>query len=326
MKATAVAPSNIAFIKYWGKKVEKLRIPSNGSVSVNLSNLLTTTTVEFSPKLKKDIIFYNKKIVGEGRTHKRVIAHLNRIRNLAKINYKAKTITQTNFPDSVGLASSASGYAALTVAASNAAGLKLSEKDLTILARVASGSACRSIPDGFVEWLEGNSHESSYALSIFPPDYWKLTIVVVVVGREKKQVSSTQGHRVVKESPFFKSRLKNIKKKITDVKKFIKEKNFAKFGHLVEREALELHALTLTSNPPIIYWQPETVRLMNLIQIWKQEGLEIYFSIDAGPNLFLFSKENDTNDLLKKLRDNKFNDFILNKPASGARLIKNDLS
>lgn len=326
LKATAIAPSNIAFIKYWGKKDDKLRLPSNGSVSVNLSNLLTTTTVEFSQKLKEDVILYNKKIISEGRTKKRAITHLDRIRKLAKINDKAKTITKTNFPDAVGLASSASGYAALTVAAASAAGLNLSEKDLTILARVASGSACRSIPDGYVEWLEGNSNESSYAVSIFPEDYWKISVVVVMVGREKKQTSSTLGHKLVEGSPFFLSRLNKIKKKITNVKKFIKERDFTKFGLLVEKEALELHALTLTSNPPIIYWEPETVRLMKLIQIWRQEGLEMFFSIDAGPNLFLFSQEKNIPNLLSKLRENNFNDFIVNKPSKGARLIKNHLS
>src|SRR5690242_8011132 len=147
MKQTAVAPSNIAFVKYWGrKKEESLRLPANGSISMNLSNLLTTTTVEFNKNFDNDEVIFNgekEEIIGN-----RAIAHIDRIRKFAKITTKAKVVTKNNFPTGTGLSSSASGFAALTVAASVAAGLKLSEKELSILARQGSGSACRSIPDG----------------------------------------------------------------------------------------------------------------------------------------------------------------------------------
>lgn len=325
MKATAIATSNIALIKYWGKKDEKLRLPSNGSISVNLSNLLTTTTVEFSPELKEDVIIYNKIPISEGRTQKRVTTHLDRIRSLAKLNYRVKIVTETNFPDAAGLASSASGYAALTVAATSAAGLKLSQKQLSILARVASGSACRSIPDGYVEWFEGETNETSYAKSIFPYDYWKIAITVVIVSREKKEVSSTQGQKVLSANPFFLTRLSRMKGKIVAVKKLIKKRRFTEFGQLVEKEALELHAMTLTSIPPIIYWQPDTVRVMKLVSRWRKEGFEIYFTIDAGPNLFLISEEKNVSRLIKKLKENNIRDFIENKPSVGARLINKHL-
>ena len=325
MKATAIAPSNIAFIKYWGKKNEESRLPSNGSISVNLSNLLTTTTVEFSPTLKKDIVIYNKKQITEGRTQKRVIKHLDRIRNLAKCDYKAKTVTITNFPDATGLASSASGYAALTMAASSAAGLKLSQKQLSILARVASGSACRSIPDGYVEWFEGNADETSYAKSIFSFNYWKIAIVVIIVDREKKEVSSTLGQKFVSSNPFFSIRRSHIKEKLVSVKRLIKERKFSEFGQLVEKEALELHAIALTSTPPIIYWQPGTVELMKLVNAWRKEDLEVYFTIDAGPNLFLICEEKKLNVLMKRLKENKIKDFIVNRPSIGARLIDKHL-
>lgn len=325
MKATAIAPSNIAFIKYWGKKNEKLRLPANGSISVNLNNLLTTTTVEFSPEREKDLIIFNKNTISAGRTQKRVITHLDRIRNLAGINYKAKTVTETNFPDAAGLASSASGFAAMTVAAASSSGLNLSEKELTILARVASGSACRSIPDGFVEWIEGNSNESSYANSVFPPEYWKIDVIAVILSREKKEVSSSQGHKAVGYNPFFKTRLATIAKKIKDIKKYIKERQFVKFGELIEREALELNAMAITSNPPIIYWYPETIKLIKLIHEWRKEGMAVFFSIDAGPNMFIFSETKNTNNLLKNLKLNNFKDFVINQPARGTRLINQHL-
>src|SRR3989344_1854780 len=151
MKATAVAPSNIAFIKYWGRKDEVLRLPENGSISLNLSNLLTMTTVEFSEKYNEDSVIYNGK--QEELVGNRAIKHVERIRQKAKIKLKVKVVTQSNFPPGVGLSSSASGFAALTLAGTKAAGLTLSEKELSILARQGSGSACRSIPDGFVEWF-----------------------------------------------------------------------------------------------------------------------------------------------------------------------------
>lgn len=180
MKATAVAPSNIAFIKYWGTKDDVLRLPKNGSISMNLSNLLTTTTVEFNPDFYQDIVTVdNEQKVIEGN---RVIKHLDRIRSLAKIDYKAKVVSNNNFPSSKGLSASASGFAALTVAGAAAAGLKLSEEELSILARQGSGSACRSIPDGFVEWLDGDTSETSYSVSLYKPDYWDI-VDIVEIGR-----------------------------------------------------------------------------------------------------------------------------------------------
>ncbi|PIY69521.1 diphosphomevalonate decarboxylase, partial [Candidatus Roizmanbacteria bacterium CG_4_10_14_0_8_um_filter_39_9] len=228
MKKTAVAPSNIAFIKYWGKKDEALRLPSNGSISMNLSNLLTTTTVEFDDQYKKD------EVVIEGSTEMRdiqkVIAHLNLIRNRANIKTYAKVMSQNNFPSSTGLSSSASGFAALTVAAAAAAGLSLNEKETSILARIGSGSACRSIPSGFVEWLDGNDSESSYAESIYPPGHWDIVDVVAVVSREKKEVSTTDGHRLASTSPFNELRLSHVSKRIAECKKILKEKKFTLFG------------------------------------------------------------------------------------------------
>jgi len=159
MKGTAIAPSNIAFTKYWGRKNELLRLPENGSISMTLSNLLTTTTVEFSPKYKKDEIIIDSKSVqpDEGE---RIIRHLDRVRAMASVPDKARVVSRNNFPCGTGLSSSASGFAALTLGALQAAGLHMSEKDISILARQASGSACRSIPGGFVEWRNGDTSET----------------------------------------------------------------------------------------------------------------------------------------------------------------------
>jgi len=318
IKATSVAPSNIAFIKYWGKRDEDLKIPLNGSISMNLSNLLTTTTVEFNPDFKKDLIIINDQ--EEGDEGSRVIKHLDRIRKLAKIKHKAKVISKNNFPTGTGLSSSASGFAALTLAASKAADLSLSEKELSILARQGSGSACRSIPDGFVEWLDGNTNETSYAVSIFPPDYWDIVDVVAVVSKDKKEISTTEGQKLAKSSPFFPARLSKIKDKIKLMKKHIQEKNFTLFGELVEQEALELHAIMLTSIPSLVYWLPGTLKVMHAVKRWRQEGLQVYFTVNTGQDIHLICQKKDAEKVVNKAKEiPDVTQTIINYPSNGAR-------
>ena len=318
MKATAIAPSNIAFIKYWGKKDEDLKIPENGSISMNLSNLLTTTTVEFDPKYEKDLITVNSK--SNDQEESRIIKHLDFIRKKANIFLKAKVVSNNNFPDGTGLSSSASGFAALTLAATKATGLNLSEKELSILARQGSGSACRSIPDGFVEWVgEG-------AKSLYPPDYWGIIDVVAIISQDKKETSSTDGQKIASSSPFFQIRFNNINEKILRLKKALEVKNFTEFGRIIENEALELHAIMLTSTPSLIYWQPETIKLMKLVKKWKSEGLEVFFTVNTGQDIHLIIEEKNTKKLVKKLKDIKeVKKIIVNRPVVGVRLTEKHL-
>lgn len=324
MKATAVAPSNIAFIKYWGKKDEILRLPENGSISMNLSNLLTTTTVEFSEKYKEDDITINGN--KDKKERDRVINHLDRVRKLANCKTKAKVVSENNFPTGTGLSSSASGFAALSMAAAVAAGLTLSEKDLSILARFGSGSACRSIPDGFTEWLDGSTSDTSYATSIFSVDYWDICDVVVIVSEEKKDIATTEGQKSATSSPFFPVRLSNIKDKIENIKKYIQQKDFQKFGELVEAEALELHAIMLTSTPSLIYWLPETIRIMKLVKKWRSQGLAVYFTVNTGQDIHLIVEDKNVNALVKVLKDaESTKNIIVNHPSRGARLLTKDL-
>lgn len=325
-KATAIGPSNIAFTKYWGKKDEVLRLPLHGSISMTLSNLLTTTTVEFSDKYKNDQVIINGGGL-EKDAAERVIKHLDRIRQMARIEHKAKVVSNNNFPSGTGLASSASGFAALTLAASAAAGLTtLSEKQLSILARQGSGSACRSIPSGFVEWLDGNTSETSYAVQIFPENWWKIADVVVILSSGKKDVSSSKGQGAAFTSPFLPIRLSNMKKKNQFIKKLIKNRDFKKFGEVLEAEALEFHSITLTQTPPLIYWLPTTVMLMKLVQKWRNEGLDVYFTVDTGQDIHLFCEQKDVEKVkakLKKIKEVK--NIIVNHPGQGARLIQDHL-
>lgn len=325
MKATAIAPSNIAFTKYWGKKDEILRLPLHGTISLTLSNLLTTTTVEFSDMYKEDEIIINGGGQEAGEAE-RVIKHLDRIRKMAKINHKAKMVSNNNFPIGTGLASSASGFAALTLAGVTAAGLKLSEKELSILARQGSGSACRSIPGGFVEWLDGDTSETSYAVQIFPPKSWAIADVVAIISQGRKVVSSTIGQQAVHTSPFLKARVSQMAEKNKLLKKLIKERNFERFGNLVEAEALQFHAITLTQNPPLIYWTPNTVLLMKLVQNWRSKGLAVYFTVDTGQDIHIFVEQKNVNTLKAKLKTLKeVKDIIVNTPGEGTRLINKHL-
>lgn len=325
MKQTAIAPSNIAFIKYWGRKKDPiLRLPENGSVSMNLSNLLTTTTVEFNQDFKSDVIIINdQKEENEGS---RVILHLDRIRKIANIKDKAKVVSKNNFPTGTGLSSSASGFAALTMGAASAAGLNLSEKELSILARQGSGSACRSIPDGFVGWLDGETSETSYAVSLYPENYWDIVDIVAVVSTQTKDVPSSIGHTLAQSSVFFPVRKQYLAGKIEKTKKYLQEKNFIKLGEIIEAEALELHAIYLTSQPSLIYLLPGTLRIMHLVKKWRQEGLQVYFTLNTGQDIHLICERKNAEQVIKLVEKVEgVQKTILNHPCKGAHLVQNHL-
>lgn len=321
MKATAIAPSNVAFVKYWGRKDEKLRLPENGSISMNLSGLQTTTTVEFNDKFKRDEIILNG--IKEELENNRAVKHLDRVRLLAKIDLKAKVNTTNNFPTGTGLSSSASGFAALTLASATAAGLNLSEKELSILARQGSGSACRSIPNGFVEWLDGDTSDTSYGKSIFPPDYFEIADTVAVVSTEKKFLATSEGQKSARTSPFFPERLRLIPDKITRVKKAIEDRDFTVFGKLVEAEALEFHSILFTSEPPLFYWTPQTVAVMKMVQAWRrEESVEAYFTINTGQDIHVLSRSEDAEDVERRLAGlPEVIKTISNIPSKGAQLV-----
>jgi len=322
MKITTQAPSNIALIKYWGKADRKLRLPLNSTISVNLSGLSTTTTVEFSPRYDQDNVFIND--LNNEKSILRTIKHLDRIRKLAGKKLRARVVSKNNFAGAAGLASSASGFAALTLAATKAIGLDLSEKELTILARQGSGSACRSIPNGWVKWEKGKDNQSSFSYSLYSKDYWsEICILSIIVEAEKKKVLSTGGMTLSYTSPFFKLRLLNIDKKIVNLEKAIAKKDFKQMGQIIEDEALELHAITLTQKPALIYWQPSTLTVMKRIKMLREKSLFGYFTMDAGPHLQIFCLKNNCKkiaDDLKKIRGVK--QIITNKIVDGAYLTK----
>jgi len=328
MKATAIANANIALVKYWGKRNSELILPYNSSISMTCEGLSTITTVEFSEKYEKDIIIINDEELK--KDEKDVLGHLDRIRNLAGIDYKAKVVSQSNFPVAAGLASSASGLAALTLAAVKAANLNLSERELTILARQGSGSACRSICEGFVEWHRGEKEDGSdsFAETIAKKEHWKeFRIIATIVSEMKKKIGSRAGMaQTVSTCPYYENWLRTIDEDLKAVREGILKRDFTAVGSVAEYNCLKMHALMITTRPSIIYWEPATMEIIHSVLRWRSEGLECYFTIDAGPNVKVMCLEKDVEEINNRLLElDGVKKTIICKPGDGARVIDRHL-
>lgn len=320
LKATGVANSNIAFIKYWGNRDIAYRIPRNDSVSMNLDHATTTTTVEFDAGLADDQVTIGEQAAQE-TARARVVAHLDRVRALAHLETKARVQSQNSFPTGAGLASSASAFAALSLAATRAAGLDLSERALSILARQGSGSACRSIPAGFVEWIAGSHSEDSYALSIAPPEHWDLRDAIAVVSTEEKKVGSFAAHAAAQTSHFLAERVQALPIRFHHVRRAILAKDLALLGPAIEEDAIELHFIAMTSIPPIYYWSPGMVRVIQSALQWRADGLAVYFTLDAGPNVHLICEAKDVDQVATLARAvPDVLQVIVNAPGGAAHL------
>jgi diphosphomevalonate decarboxylase len=282
--STAIAHPNIAFIKYWGNRDQQLRLPSNGSISMNLDGLHTRTRVRFDPALDRDSLVVNdRQLSGPALT--RVRLHLERVRRLAGIATSAEVTSSNNFPMGAGIASSASAFAALSLAACAAAGLDLSERDLSRLARLGSGSACRSIPGGFVEWQPGTGDEDSYAFSLAPADHWALADCIAVVSHKHKPTGSSEGHLLADTSPLQAARLLQVPRHLEDCRRAILTKDFELLADTMELDSNLMHAVIMTTSPSVLYWQAPTVSVMQAVRAWRKAGASAAYTIDAGPNV-----------------------------------------
>lgn len=303
MEAAARANTNIALIKYWGKRDEKLFLPMNSSISITLDQFFTTTTVQFCEHLTTDVFVLNHHLAEKDETLK-VSRFLDRIRQLARMKLFALVTSTNNVPTAAGLASSASGFAALAAAATKALGLDIEKKELSKLARQGSGSACRSIFGGFVEWQKGvlADGEDSFARPILLGEDWKLSILSVIVASKEKKISSREGmKRTVDTSPFYSGWLGTVEKDIETAKKAISNRDLDMLGTVVEANALKMHATMLGANPPFMYWQSGTMDAINLIQNLRGQGISAYFTIDAGPNVKVLCLQKDAQLIREKL-------------------------
>jgi diphosphomevalonate decarboxylase len=289
--ATALAHPNIALIKYWGNRDETLRLPANGSLSMNLDGLSTQTTVTFSPSLAADALILNGAAVTGGGLQ-RVTAFLDHVRRLAGLDWQAEVVSENNFPVGAGIASSAAAFAALALAASKAADLELDEAGLSRLARRGSGSACRSVPGGFVEWSAGTSDEDSFARSIAPPGHWDLADCIAVISRAHKQTGSTEGHALAGTSPLQAARLADAPRRLKLCRQAVLQRDFSALAEVVELDSTLMHAVMMTSSPPLFYWLPATLTVLEAIREARAGGLPVCCTLDAGPNVHVLCEKN----------------------------------
>ena len=286
--ATAIANPNIAFIKYWGDKDPMLRIPANGSLSMNLSNLQSRTTVSYDSTLERDELILDRK-VPDDLAVERVTRFLDHVRHLAGISYYARVESENNFPTGSGITSSASAFAALSLAASKAAGLQLDERSLSRLARRGSGSACRSVPAGFVEWQPGEDDDSSFAFSLAAPDHWQLYDCIAIVSQEHKKTGSREGHALAETSLLQNTRVGDATRRLDLCRQAILNRDFQAFTEIVELDSNLMHAVMMTSQPRLFYWQPATLAVMRAVVDWRRNGIPVCFTIDAGPNVHVIT-------------------------------------
>jgi diphosphomevalonate decarboxylase len=320
--ATALAHPNIAFIKYWGNQDDDLRLPASASLSMNLGGLHTVTSVHFDTALAGDVVTVNKaSLSGPGLA--RVSTTLDLVRAMGGLQLAARVNSRSNFPVGAGIASSAAAFAALAVASSAAAGLHLEEATLSRLARRGSGSASRSIPSGYCQWLTGND-ETSVASSIAPPQHWDLCDLVVIVSQSHKAVGSTSGHQLAGSSSLQAGRLAMAPARLQACKAALLARDLPVMGPVIEEDAIIMHAVMMSCRPPLYYWSPATMAIIQATQAWRSAGLSVYFTIDAGPNVHLIceaSQADAVEEVARKIPG--VIDVLSSKPGGPARLISN---
>lgn len=307
---TAAAPANIAFVKYWGSRDGERGVPLNASISMTLTRCRSVCTAEFHPGEDggDDEVWLAPADAEPSPAPEPfaapVLVQLQRIRRWASASGRFRVATRNTFPTGTGLASSASGFAALTLAAASAAGREPSPEELSDLARRSgSGSAARSAYGGFVEWPAPETgvepptrpggmptagpYESTAirAAPIASHEHWDLRDVIAVVGEAPKAVSSREGHRRVLGSPYFETRLALLPGRLAEVRKAIEARDFDRLVPVLEAEAVDLHFLAMSARPPIHYWLPHTVTVIDAVRALRDEGTPAAWTMDAGPNV-----------------------------------------
>lgn len=329
MQATAVAHPNIALVKYWGKRDLTFNLPAAGSLSLTLGGLETRTHVAFDPDSSRDRFELDGNLVAEGERLGRVSDFLDLVRKRAGVEYGARVVSANDFPTAAGLASSASGFAALAVAAAGAAGLTLTQRELSVIARRGSGSAARSIYGGFVEMLPGESSvaatasDEAYARPIASADHWDLRCLVAVTARGEKSVGSTEGmNRTEQTSPYFPAWVDCVPPDIEEAKLAIEEHDFERLAAVAERSCLRMHASAIGAEPGVLYWHGTTVDLIHRVRDARSGGTPAFFTIDAGPHVKVFCPASNADDVRDMLDDvDGVREVLEAWPGQAARLV-----
>lgn len=285
--AVAEAHPNIALVKYWGKRNRELNVPATGSLSITLGSFATRTEVRFYPPGAPDHVELNGREADSG-TNLRVVRFLDLVRREAALNASAWVRTHNDFPTAVGLASSASAFAALALAACRAAKLEPSAPELSILARRGSGSAARSIFGGFVEMRLGTRADGldTLAQPLAPAEHWDLQVVVVITQQEPKPVSSTEGMvHTAETSPYYDAWLQAHETDLVAARRAILERDLEALGEVAEHSALKMHGAAMAARPGLLYWNEVTVAVIRAVLGLRRAGHVAYFTVDAGPQV-----------------------------------------
>ena len=280
MRATAKAQPNIALIKYWGKRDTGRNLPAVGSISITLADLYTTMSVDFDTPLGSDVLVVNG--ADDSSMLPRVSRCLSSVVGAERPH--ARIESEGNFPIAAGLASSASAFAALVVAADAAAGRENTRAKLASLAGQASGSAARSLLGGFVELR--NAGDDIVVSGICGPDEWPLRVVVAVTALGPKPVGSTEAMEVSRNtSPFYDRWIEQQDADLVEARAAIAGRDFARLASVAEHNCLKMHSVMWGSRPPMIYWNSTTLACMQTIRELQSAGVAVFFTIDAGPQV-----------------------------------------
>ena len=286
----AFAPSNIALCKYWGKRDAALNLPVNSSLSISLDHLGTRTKIKTSVE---DAVYLNDEALAPDDPFVVRTIDFLRLFRPALGDIRFEISTENNIPTAAGLASSASGFAALVLALDDLAGWGLERRQLSLLARLGSGSASRSVFDGFVQWHAGRKADGTDSFAERLPEEWPgFCIGILELSDTQKPVGSRDGmNRTVETSGLYQSWPEQAVVDIESIRTAIRNRDFPLLGKTAEKNALSMHATMLAAWPPLIYFQSETVEQIHKIQRVRADGLDVYLTIDAGPNLKLLFLE-----------------------------------
>lgn len=287
ISAAAQARANIALVKYWGKRDTALNLPAAGSLSITLDALSTRTQVTFDPALAADSLSLDG--ARDDPARQRASHLLDLVRQLAGSRWRARIETRNDFPTAAGLASSASGFAALVMAAGKALGLPPDRRLLSTLARQGSGSAARSLFGGFATMHAGTLEDGSdaYAEPLLPAGAWPLKVVIAITTSKAKAVGSGAGmERSRLTSPFHGEWIDSGSRDLAAARAAVEERDFEALAAVSEHSCLKMHAVMLSSRPPLIYWTAATVACIERIrELRRRRGCRVFFTIDAGPQV-----------------------------------------
>lgn len=297
------APSNIALCKYWGKRDKTLNLPINPSLSVSLGNLGTQTALTPIDQPIDEILLNGAPVAQQSSFAVKVSDFIDLFRRGSDVRFRVDT--RNNIPTAAGLASSASGFAALTFALNQSFDFDLDSQTLSVLARLGSGSACRSVYSGFVEWQMGHREDGMDSHAYPLDEHWPgLAIGLVKVDETTKAVDSRSGmQRTLETSQLYQSWPKQASLDLVSLHEAIAQRDFDQLGQTAENNALSMHATMISSWPPLLYWQPESIAVMQQVWGMRAQGVSIYFTMDAGPNLKLLFLNSDRAAVLNSFPD-----------------------